>query len=132
MVTTDWVFMAAMSVSFAAAMTDYSIDGVVGISDNITESLDFSVIDGRYDTFGRSNAEIITMVEWESRTTQQQLNTYNNQIDNRSDAQIRNGHRTWSQRAADPDYADPAAARDFVAVFEMALEDRGLEPHAGY
>lgn len=47
----------------------------------------------------------------------------------RSDAQLRNAHRIWVQRAADARYDDPVLARDMVAIIAKALAMRGVAPH---
>ncbi|MEM7722337.1 MAG: hypothetical protein AAF376_08180 [Pseudomonadota bacterium] len=47
----------------------------------------------------------------------------------RTDAQVRNAHRTWSRRANNPSYDQPDRARDMTRILDNALDYRGLEPH---
>jgi hypothetical protein len=47
----------------------------------------------------------------------------------RTDAQLRNAHRNWARRAADPTYQDPDLAHDMNAIISAAMELRGVRPH---
>jgi len=58
----------------------------------------------------------------------QRLDTYLSPTE-RTDAQLRNAHRTWSERVSDPAYRDPDLAHDMFAIIERALRIRGVQPH---
>jgi hypothetical protein len=47
----------------------------------------------------------------------------------RTDAQLRNAHRTWARRVAEGSYTDLDLAADMAAITEAALRLRGLRPH---
>lgn len=47
----------------------------------------------------------------------------------RTTAQLRNAHRTWSARLGDPAYGDQALANDMVLIIERAMHIRGVAPH---
>jgi hypothetical protein len=47
----------------------------------------------------------------------------------RTNAQLRNAHRTWARRVAEGTYVDPDLAADMRAITEAALRLRGLNPH---
>ena len=48
----------------------------------------------------------------------------------RTDAQLRNAHRTWARRAADPYYDDPDVAADMFKIIDTAMQLRRVRPHA--
>lgn len=130
LVTTDWVFMAASTMATGVAVTDVQIGGVENLAYEIA-GVEFDDVNSRYDTFGFSNEQVIEVTEWESRSVAAQLSLYQAYL-NRSESNLRNTHRNWSNRASDPTYSNPERARDIVAVAEMALEERGISPHTGY
>ncbi|NKX43391.1 hypothetical protein [Roseicyclus persicicus] len=47
----------------------------------------------------------------------------------RTDAQLRNAHRTWARRAGDRSYGEPDLAHDMFAIIDAALRLRGVQPH---
>jgi hypothetical protein len=47
----------------------------------------------------------------------------------RTNAQLRNAHRTWARRVAEGTYVDPDLAADMRAITAAALRLRGLSPH---
>lgn len=49
-----------------------------------------------------------------------------------TDHELRDAHRRWARRVADPAYSQPGRARDMVLLLEHAMELRGLEPHRGF
>lgn len=48
----------------------------------------------------------------------------------RTNAQLRNAHRTWARRVAERNYNDLDLAADMLAIAEAALRLRGLSPHS--
>jgi len=58
----------------------------------------------------------------------QRLDTYLSPTE-RTDAQIRNAHRTWAERARDPAYRDPDLAHDMFLIIDRAMQIRGVQPH---
>jgi hypothetical protein len=63
--------------------------------------------------------------------TRVRLNTYIDPTD-RTDAQLRNAHRTWAERIGDPRYNDPALANDMFHIIDHAMRIRGVRPHPGF
>lgn len=59
------------------------------------------------------------------------LGTYLDPSD-RTDAQLRNAHRTWAERVGDPRYADQALANDMFHIIAHAMRIRGVTPHEGF
>ncbi|QXT40688.1 hypothetical protein [Gymnodinialimonas ceratoperidinii] len=49
-----------------------------------------------------------------------------------TDRELRDAHRRWARRVADPAYSQPGRARDMVLLLEHAMAFRGLEPHRGF
>lgn len=47
----------------------------------------------------------------------------------RTNAQLRNAHRTWARRVAEGTYVDPDLAADMREITATALRLRGLSPH---
>ncbi len=125
MVTTDWVFLAAYGISLSVTMADYSINGVEGLTNNINDSLDFEEINASYDDFGLTTREAIGTIDWQEQTAEEQQEFYDTQVALEDD-QVSNAYQVWASRANDPDYANPALARERLAVLEMVMQDRGI------
>lgn len=123
LVTTDWVFMSAMGVSFATTMADFYRDGVVGLTRDVAVSIQYENITARYDTFGLTNREAIDVIEWENRTADEQRDFYDINFE-RSDEELDEAYRLWASRAENEDYNDQAGARDNLSVLEFVYEDR--------
>lgn len=49
----------------------------------------------------------------------------------RTDAQLRNAHRTWAGRVGDPRYDRPDLANDMFIMIDHAMRIRGVRPHDG-
>lgn len=49
-----------------------------------------------------------------------------------TERRLRDDHRTWVRRIADPSYSQPGRARDMVLILEMAMDARFVEPHRGF
>ncbi|MDG3041869.1 hypothetical protein [Roseicyclus marinus] len=58
------------------------------------------------------------------------LETYMDRSE-RTDAQLRNAHRSWAERLGDPRYADQALANDMFVIIDHAMRLRGVRPHPG-
>jgi hypothetical protein len=69
--------------------------------------------------------------QFSAMQVRQRLATYLDPSD-RTDAQLRNAHRTWAERVAKPRYADPDLAHDMVTIIERAMQVRAVRPHAGF
>ena len=68
--------------------------------------------------------------QFSASQTRVRLNTYLDPTD-RTDAQLRNAHRTWAQRVGDPRYGDQALANDMFRIIDHAMRIRGVRPHPG-
>lgn len=58
------------------------------------------------------------------------LDTYMDRSE-RTDAQLRNAHRSWAERVGDPRYPDQALANDMFVIIDHAMRLRGVRPHPG-
>ncbi|MEM6609353.1 MAG: hypothetical protein AAF689_12300 [Pseudomonadota bacterium] len=133
-IAVDWVVISATIVAMALAVVAVASNGVESVSDDIVAEVSDDEIIFASQNFGRGYEAYLREADWQSRSGQQQVNLFNTLTDpeRRSDAQLRNQHRNWSNRAADPSYSNPGQAADRVAVYELAMDVRGVEPHSGY
>lgn len=69
------------------------------------------------------------ILQFSPAQVRQRLDTYLDPIE-RTDSQLRNAHRTWSQRTSDPRYGDPELANDMFAIIDRAMQIRGVTPHS--
>lgn len=70
------------------------------------------------------------IVQFSASQTRVRLQTYIDPTD-RTDAQLRNAHRTWAERVGDARYSDPALANDMFRIIDHAMRIRGVTPHPG-
>ena len=68
--------------------------------------------------------------QFSAAQTRVRLNTYVDPTD-RTDAQLRNAHRSWAERVGDPRYGDQALANDMFRIIDHAMRIRGVRPHEG-
>lgn len=68
--------------------------------------------------------------QFSASQTRVRLNTYVDPTD-RTDAQLRNAHRSWAERVGNPRYADQALANDMFRIIDHAMRIRGVRPHEG-
>lgn len=130
-VTTDWAFMTAASLGCALAMITTMSRGPEDLSLSLVAQLTDGDITYRSFNFGRDRLEVLLDGPIESLSDQQVQIRYDRFADatQRTDAQVRNAHRTWSRRLTDPTYSDPARARDMVRILEAAMDLRDIDPH---
>ena len=131
-VTTDWVMLSAGLVVLGIGAVGISSGGVENLSYSVADELlsDSAVANYRY--FGTTYEDYIRSVTWESRTVDQQLDLFHQLVDpaQNSDAQLLSEHQLWTDLAEDEDYPDMVLAMERVALIEVALDARGLEPVA--
>ena len=131
-VTADWVVLSAGIVVLGIGTLSISSGGVENAADAIRDELlsESAVADYRY--FGQTYEDYIRGITWVSRTTEQQLDLFYTLADpaQRTDHELLSEYQLWSDLAADENYADPELAAERVALIQVALDARGLEPVA--
>lgn len=132
-VTVDFTVASAAIVGIGLAVISVVSGGVEDLARDTSAAMTADDIVFRSANFGQSRADVIAGMTWASYNNGNHArNHFNNIVANRTDAQLRNGHRNWVNAANDPDHENHAIAADRATVFRMALDERGLEPHEGY
>lgn len=130
-VATDWAFMTAsamgVTIALISSLNPVTGDVTLGLVTQLTET-DFSF---RSRNFGQDRQTVLLNETFEDFNNTQVAQRYERFSDpnQRTDAQVRNAHRNWSRRTADPTYQNPGRARDMVTILDMAMDARGIEPH---
>lgn len=130
-VAADYIFMtAAVTAAGFAVLTTLS-DGIDGLSNDIASELETSEIIFMSQNFGRDRAAVLGDGPHEFFSEDGVLLRYDiwSDPDQKTDAQLRNTHRTWSRRVNDPAYSQPGRAADLVRILEMAMDARSVDPH---
>lgn len=130
-VTVDYVFMTASVMATTLAVISTLSQGVEGISSTIVEELSSSEIVFMSHNFGRDRETALREGPRDFFSANAMGNRYNIFSDpaQRTEAQVRNAHRTWSRRMNDVAYSQPGRAADMVRILDQALEVRDIEPH---
>ncbi len=105
--------------------------GPENLADGLVAQLEDSDILFRGQNFGRDRLEVLLAQGMEDFTDSQATVRYErfaNPVE-RTDAQVRNAHRTWSRRVGDATYDNQPRARDMVRILEMAMDLREIDPH---
>jgi hypothetical protein len=130
-VATDWAFMTAASLGCALAVITTVSRGPEDLSLSLVEQLTEGEITYRSFNFGRNRLEVLLEGPIETFSDQQVQIRYDRFTDaaQRTEAQVRNAHRTWMRRLEDPTYSNPGRARDMVRILEAAMDLRSITPH---
>lgn len=130
-ITTDFVVMTAAIMGIGMAAMMVISGGVEDLSGDITNDLASNDAIFRSGYFGRDRLTVLLEGprDYVSETTMRNRYTLFSDPSLRTDAQVRNAHRTWSRRLADPAYSNPGNAADWVRILDQALDVRDLEPH---
>ncbi|WP_210730451.1 hypothetical protein [Roseicyclus persicicus] len=133
-ITADWVVMSSAVVGLGLAVTAVVSGGAEDLSGDLQTALaqtDIAGVPGGGEVDRR--ALILAMTFGAGYpSAEAALDHFDRIMETLTDAQIRNRHRSWSRALADPTHPNHARAADRLAVFALALEARGLEPHGGY
>ncbi|MEL6586821.1 MAG: hypothetical protein AAFY65_06440 [Pseudomonadota bacterium] len=128
-ITVDWVVLTAAVVGVALAVVTVISTGANSATASVDDTLSDPYFMYAAANFGKSPTDIANEVElqhfgaaWPARRMDKLLNDL-------PENKLRNQHRTWRNRAADATYAQPGKAADQLAMFEIALEARGVAPH---
>lgn len=130
-VAADYIFMtAAVTAAGFAVLTTLS-DGLDGLTNDLASELQTSEIIFMSQNFGLDRAGVLAAGPHEFFSTDGVLLRYDIWSDpsRKTDAQLRNSHRTWARRLADPAYSQPGRAADLVRIMEMAMDVRDVDPH---
>lgn len=149
-ITVDWVVLASALVGMALAVVLVVATGVSTVSADIDRDLSSSdhMLSAAAFTDTSSAApetaqavvfiapepEVKAPLTPEERFAAIELETFNpKQKDRRWDRlntipekNVRNQLQTWTNRANNPDYEDPAKARDQVKLIELAMDARSI------
>lgn len=130
-VTVDYVFMTAAVVGAAFATITALSGGLEDISNEIVSELTDSELIFMTQNFGRDRRTVLMEGTREFFSANAMGSRYDiwSDPERKTDTQVRNAHRTWSRRMADPAYSQPARAADLVRILEFSLDARHLEPH---
>lgn len=134
-ITVDWTVMTAGLVGLGLATMSLVSGGIEDLSGDTAAAMADRDIIYESQNFGRDRATVLREGDWQHYTGNQMAGMFNNWSDPefRTDAQLRNSHRVWSRRAADPNlWANTGQAEDLQAMLGAALDERGLDPHPGY
>lgn len=130
-VAADYIFMtSAVTAAGFAVLTSLS-GGIEDLSGELMSELSNNDLVFMSQHFGRDRVTVLMEGPRERFSPNGMRNRYNIFSDpaRRTDAQVRNAHRTWSRRLNDPAYSQPDRAADMVRILDMSLEVRNLEPH---
>ncbi len=130
-VAADWAFLTASLSGMAVAVVTSVSTGTQDLSGDLMTRLNGAEIIFASRNFGRDRLEVLLQEGMENLSDSQTTVRYTRFSDpgERTDAQVRNAHRTWSRRAADYTYSNQPRARDMVRILESAMDLRGIEPH---
>ena len=130
-VAADYIFMTAAVTSAGFAVLTTLSGGLDGLSTDIASNLETSEVIFMSQNFGRGRAEALVAGPNEFFSDDGILLRYDIWSDpsRKTDAQLRNAHRTWTRRLNDPAYSQPERASDLVRIFEMAMDARDVDPH---
>lgn len=130
-VAADYIFMTASVTAAGFAVITTLSQGVDDISMDIMTELSESEVIFMSQHFGRDRVTVLMEGPRERFSANGMRNRYNIFSDpgQRTDAQVRNAHRTWARRIDNPAYSDQARATDMVRILEFSLDARDLEPH---
>lgn len=129
-VITDWVVLTAGVFAGGIAVLAVASGGVENIAFEIGDELASTDVSDTYRYFGVSYEGYVRGVAWSSRTTEEQVALFQALVDPAitSDENLQAEHALWAGLAADPDYPDHDLASERVALIEVAMDARGLEP----
>lgn len=129
-VTTDWVVLSAGIVGVGVAVMSSVSGGVENISFAIRDELVRTEVGAVYRYFGGTYEDYVRNVAWATRTTEEQVALFHTLVDPivTTEAALQTEHSLWSGLAGDPSYPDPELAAERVALIEVAMDARGLEP----
>jgi len=130
-VTADYVFMTAAVCAAGVAVLNTASQGIDGLSSELISEIEAADIVFASQHFGRDRLTVL-LDGPRSYFSENAMRTRYNRFadpDQRTDAQVRNAHRTWVRRTRDASYSQPDRAEDMVRILDMALEARRLEPH---
>ena len=128
-ITVDWTVLTAGLVGLALAVAAVVATGVS--TQTAALHSDFATDHTAIDTksFGRTPREVAMAYEMESLSPNRQARRVDTLLTHLSEKQLRNQHRKWYKRAADPAYNNPGLARDQVKLIDVAMQARGVTPH---
>jgi Flp pilus assembly pilin Flp len=103
-VTVDWTVMTAGLVGLGLATMSLVSGGIENLSGDTAAAMADRDIIYESQNFGRDRAAVLRAGDWQHYNGNQMANMFNNWSDPefRTDAQLRNSHRTWTNRANDP------------------------------
>lgn len=130
-VATDWAFMIAAVAGCGVAVVSSLSSGPQDLSDRIATEIAGRDTVFQSQRFGRDRLAMLQNQGMEDLTDNQLVARYTRFTDpqQRTDAQVRNAHRTWSRRVGNPEWQEQARARDMVRILDQAMELRRIEPH---
>lgn len=130
-VAADYIFMtSAVTAAGFAALTSVS-GGIEDLSANIMAELSSSEIIFMSENFGRDRRTVLAEgpnAFFSPSAVTSRYDIWSDPVQ-KTEAQLRNSHRTWARRLNDPAYSQPDRAADLVRILEMAMDERGVEPH---
>jgi Flp pilus assembly pilin Flp len=129
-ITVEWTVLTAGMVAIALAAT--SVVGSGLDTNTAMLSAEFTREYRSYEArnFGRSPLEVAQELEMEIMSSARRDRRVEQLLNALTDNQLRNQHRTWNTRAANPDYDRLPLARDQVALIDVVMDARKVDPHA--
>ncbi|MCK0169328.1 hypothetical protein MWU52_17375 [Jannaschia sp. S6380] len=128
-VTVNWVVLSASVLGLGLLVTGVVIGGSAGTTGQFVGAMTSDETRFRNANFGRSPAEVVADIDLQGSSDRWAERRLDRAMNDMSENQLRNQQRTWRNRAADPDYSNPGRAADQIAVLNVAMEARGVDPH---
>lgn len=128
-ITVEWTLLTGGLVAIALAATSVVGSGLDANTAMLHAEFtrEFRSYEAR--NFGRSPAEVAQELEMEVMSASRRDSRVERLLNALTDTQLRNQHRTWNTRAANPDYDRLALARDQVKLIDVAMDARKVDPH---
>lgn len=129
-ITVEWTLLTGGLVAIALAAT-----GVVGSGLDANTAMLHAEFTREYRSyearnFGRSPEEVAQALELEVMSSNRRDTRVEQLLNALTDNQLRNQHRTWNTRAANPEYDRLPLARDQVKLINVVMDARKVDPHA--